>query len=102
VLGRAAVYSTLKFEKRGKLQIYSDVLKLVWEELKSNDRQCLTRIAHKANLPYDRFQKSLESLVQLGMISRDGEKLCVTDKGFEYIQGYEKITDFLRRMELLH
>jgi len=101
VLGRVAVHSTLKLEKRGKLQIYFDVLKLVCEELESNDRLCLTRIAHAVNLPYDRFQKSLESLVQLGMISRDGGKLGLTDKGFEYIYGYKKMTDFYRCMGLL-
>jgi predicted transcriptional regulator len=89
-------------EKRSKFQIYFDLLQLLCRESKSNNKPSYTRIAHEANLPYDRFRNYLNHLVQLGMVS-DGEggKLIVTNRGLEYIQEYRKINDFLRRMGLL-
>jgi predicted transcriptional regulator len=35
------------------------------------------------------------------MVSRGGGKLVVTEKGLEYIEEFERITIFLRRMGLL-
>lgn len=91
----------LKVEKRSRFRIYFDVLQLLCEEIRESDKPSPTRIAHKANLPYDRFRNYLDYLIRLGMISREGEKLVVTQKGLEYIQEFERITDFLSRMGLL-
>ena len=91
----------MKVEKRSKLQIYFDILQLLCEELKESGKVSPTRVAHKANLPYDRFRNCLDHLIQLGMVSRVGKKLVVTEKGLEYIQGYEKMINFLKRMGLL-
>jgi len=90
----------VKVQKRSKLQIYFGVLKILREELKQNGHPSLTRVAHVANLPYDRFRDCLDYLIQVGMVSRGGEKLIVTDKGCEFIQEFERINDFLRRMGL--
>jgi predicted transcriptional regulator len=70
------------------------------EEIKSKDKPSLTNVARQANLPYDRFQNYLEHLVQLEMVSREGGKLAVTEKGLEYVQEFERIANFLRRMGL--
>ena len=91
----------MKVEKRGKIRIYFDVLRLLLKELKDSGHPSLTRVAHEANLPYDRFQNCLEGLIQLGMVSRGGGKLVVTEKGLEYIGEFEKIAIFLRHMGLL-
>jgi predicted transcriptional regulator len=88
----------VKVEKRNKFQIYFDVLNMLYDEISEHDKVSPTRVAHKANLPYDRFQRALEHLVQLGMISNVGEELAVTEKGLEYVKEFEKINDFLRRM----
>lgn len=91
----------MKVEKRGKIRIYFDVLRLLLKELKDSGHPSLTRVAHEANLPYDRFQNYLEHLIQLGMVSRREGKLVVTEKGLEYIGEFEKIAIFLRHMGLL-
>lgn len=87
--------------KRSSSKIYFDILLVLCEELK-NDKPSLTRVAQKANLPYDRFQKRLNQLIQLGLVSRgQDQKLSVTEKGLEFIAEYMKITDFLRKIGLL-
>lgn len=92
----------MKGEKRNRFEIYFDILRLLCEELKLGDKPSPTRVAHEANLPYDRFQDCLDYLIQLNMVSRgSGGKLVVTRKGLEYVQEYQRINDFLRRMGLL-
>jgi predicted transcriptional regulator len=90
----------VKVGKRSRIQIYFDILRILSEELK-NDKPSLTRVAHIANLPYDRFQKCLNTLIQLDMVREQNGKFLVTKKGFEYINEYERINGFLRRMGLL-
>jgi predicted transcriptional regulator len=90
----------LTVEKRSRIQIYFDILWILCEELK-NGKPSLTRVAHMANLPYDRFQKCLNKLIQLDIVHEQNGKFFVTKKGFECINEYERINDFLRRMGLL-
>jgi len=92
----------VKEQKRNKIQIYFDILQLLCRESKLSAKSCPTRVAHEANLPYDRFQKCLDHLILLSMVSRGPEgKLVVTSKGVEFIDEYQKIVDFLSRMGLL-
>jgi predicted transcriptional regulator len=78
-----------------------DVLQIFCKELKNDGYPSLTRVAHEANLPYDRFQNCLDYLIQVGMVSHKDEKLVVTEKGLEYVEEFKKITDFLKRMGFL-
>jgi len=92
----------MKVERRTKFQIYYDILEVLCDELKLCGDCSLTKVAHRANLPYDRFRTCLDNLLRIGMIRWDtGRKLVVTGKGLEYVQEYKKINDFLGRMGLL-
>ena len=90
----------MKLEKRSKIQIYNAILEALCEVVNGNI-VCPTRISHVTNLPYDRFRIYLEELVQKGMVSRQGKKLVVTEKGLEFVSWQRETTSFLRRMGLL-
>jgi predicted transcriptional regulator len=91
----------MKSEKRSKCQIYLDVLQVLSEEIKMNNKFSLTRIAHRTNLPYDRFQNCMDRLIQLDMVSHDSNgRYVVTGKGLEYMEEYSRINEFLKRMGL--
>lgn len=91
----------MKVEKRSKVQIYYDILRILCEESK-NEKPSLTKVAHLVNLPYDRFKKCLNQLVHLNMVCRaEGGKIFVTEKGLEYINECMKFNNFLRKMGLL-
>jgi predicted transcriptional regulator len=95
-----ALARALEVGKRSRIQIYFDILRILCEELK-NDKPSLTKVAHIANLPYDRFQKCLNKLIQLDIVREQNGTFFVTKKGFECINEYERINDFLKRMGLL-
>jgi predicted transcriptional regulator len=89
-------------ERRTKFQIYFDILEALSDELKNGSELQLTKIAHGANLPYDRFRSYLDYLVQLGMVSFEPDGgLAVTEKGVEYVQELGRNSEFLRRMGLM-
>jgi predicted transcriptional regulator len=89
-------------EKRTKFQIYFDILEALSDELKNDSELQLTKIAHRANLPYDRFRSYLDYLAQLGMVSSEPDGgLAVTGKGAEYVQELRRNSEFLRRMGLM-
>jgi predicted transcriptional regulator len=91
----------VKQEKRSRFQIYFDILQVICcdsEEEQLNP----TRIAHKSNLPYDRFRNYLNHLMELGMVYRKTSgDLTVTEKGMEFVKEYEKMAVFLKNMGLL-
>jgi predicted transcriptional regulator len=84
--------------KRGKIEIYAEILASIRFETKGGKRAVPTRVAARANLPYDRFQKALDELFKLEMICRVDEDLALTQKGKEYVAEFEKINGFLQRM----
>jgi predicted transcriptional regulator len=90
----------LKLEKRSKIVIYFDILEALCERV-DGEVVCPTRISHKTNLPYDRFRSYLEELVHIGLVSRQGRDLVVTEKGLEYVEWHRSTTSFLKRMGLL-
>jgi predicted transcriptional regulator len=86
-------------KKRSKLRIYYDILKVLSFGF-CDDNLSLTKLSHSVNLPYDRFIKSLDMLIHLGMVSRVGKKIFVTEKGREYIKEFERMNAFLASVGL--
>ncbi len=84
--------------KRNKYELYFDILGSLQSELTETDRPSPTRISRHVNMPYDRFQRAVDDLVRLGMISRAEERLSLTAKGVEYVTEYRKVDEFLKRM----
>jgi len=91
--------SELEERKRTKFQIYLDILEALAEELKSEPSPQPSKLAHRVNLPYDRFRSCFDYLVQLGLISSNlGKKYAITEKGMEYMREVRRHNEFLRKM----
>lgn len=92
----------MKAEKRTRFQIYFEILLGLRDEMRRMDgKPSLTRVSHRVNMPYDRFQETLVQLVKLDMVSPgDKGEYVVTEKGVEYLQEYRRMAEFLRRMGL--
>jgi len=57
-----------------------------------------TRLLRKANLPHSRLAKFVENLTGAGLINKieyDGKNtFVITPKGRQYLESYEKFSDF--------
>ncbi|MDT8782497.1 MAG: hypothetical protein IAX22_07650 [Candidatus Bathyarchaeota archaeon] len=86
--------------KRSKVDIYSDVLECICSEGGKIGKASPTRVARRANLPYDRFQKILEHFIGLEMVNRTKDGLLITAKGLICLEQICQSKEFFRRMGL--
>lgn len=59
----------------------------------------LTRVATRANLPYDRLVIYLEQMATAGLVT-DSKKPQLTDKGREFLRHYRQWSEMLERFGL--
>ena len=78
--------------KRNKMQIYNDILCAISQEL-ANGEAKPTRVQSLSNLAYDKLVRYLDELEGRNMI-RQGP-LGITEKGRDFLQDYDRISDFL-------
>jgi predicted transcriptional regulator len=86
----------MKISRRDKLKIYADLLAALKDEAK-NEKIVLTRVQVRINVPYDRLKNYISDLNNLGLI-QDETSPTLTEKGKRYLEEYEKVLDFVKRM----
>jgi predicted transcriptional regulator len=89
-----------KIPRRDRLKIYGDLLSALKSEA-NNEKVVLSHIQVHINVPFDRLKNYIIELKNLGLIE-DETSLKLTEKGKQYLQEYEKILDFMRRMGLTY
>ena len=90
-----------KIPRRDKLKIYGDLLSVLRSEGNERERVVLTRVQVQINVPFDRLKNYITELRELDLIE-DEMSLKLTEKGRQYLQEYEKILDFMKRMGLTY
>ncbi len=83
--------------KRNKLEIYNDILSAIKEELTDGEARP-TRIQSLSNLAYDKLIRYLDELESKKMIMQN--PLRITEKGYDFLQDYDRIRDFLSAMNM--
>lgn len=83
--------------KRNKLEIYNDILSAIEVEL-TNGEAKPTRVQSLSNLAYDKFVRYLDELESKEMILQN--PLMMTEKGYDFLQDYDRIRDFVNAMNI--
>jgi predicted transcriptional regulator len=89
-----------KIQRRDRLKIYGDLLSMLNAE-HNNENIVLTRIQVKINVPFDRLKNYLSELNDLGLIENEST-LKLTEKGKQYLEEYENVLDFMKRMGIAY
>jgi predicted transcriptional regulator len=89
-----------KIQRRDRLKIYGDLLSMLNAE-HNNENIILTRIQVKINVPFDRLKNYLSELNDLGLIENENN-LKLTEKGKQYLEEYENVLDFMKRMGIAY
>jgi predicted transcriptional regulator len=91
-------------KRRSKAEIFCAILKAIQEETNESGNAKLTHVQGKANIPYDRFKKYVDSLKQGGLVQRvtdpERQEVVITEKGKLYLERYESVADFLKTFGL--
>jgi predicted transcriptional regulator len=86
--------------RRDKLKIYGDLLKILDDEA-DKENVVLTRIQVRLNVPFDRLKNYISELTALQLIESEAS-LKLTEKGKQYLEEYESILDFMKRMGIAY
>ncbi len=86
--------------KRSKVDIYSAILDYICREGGKLGKASPTRVAHRANIPYDRFQKILEHFIEVEMVRRTDSGLLITAKGLKCLKEIRRSNEFLKSLGL--
>ena len=88
-------------KKRDRLQVIYDILGVIKDK---GDRIKPTHILYKSNLSHQMMQQYLGELISKGFIieklTEKGKTYSLTQRGFDYLKEYEKVTTFLRTFGL--
>jgi predicted transcriptional regulator len=77
------------------MEICNDILTAIKVEL-TNGEAKPTRVQSLSNLAYDKFAKYLNELESRDMIVQN--LLHITEKGYDFLQDYDRISDFVTTM----
>jgi predicted transcriptional regulator len=77
------------------MEIYNDVLSAIKVEL-TNGEVKPTRVQSLSNLAYDKLVRYLNELESKKMIMQN--PLGITEKGYDFLQDYVRIRDFVTAM----
>ena len=88
-------------KKRDRLQVIYDILEVIRDR---GNRIKPTHILYKSNLSHQMMQLYLNELIQKGFIIEKqlekGKTYSLTERGFEYLKEYQKITSFIESFDL--
>ena len=79
------------------MEIYNDILSAIKVEL-TNGEAKPTRVQSHSNLAYDKLVRYLDELEDKKMIAQN--PLRITEKGYDFLQDYDRIRDFLSAMNI--
>lgn len=83
-------------KKRDRLQVIHDILKAIQEK---NGKIKPTHILYKSNLSHQMMEEYISELISGGFVlenkTASGKTYQLTEKGFDYLNKYRTITDFL-------
>jgi len=82
------------------LKIYGDLLSILSDEANS-DKLVLTRVQVRLNVPFDRLKNYIFEVNGLGLIE-DENSLKLTEKGKQYLEEYEEVLSFMKRMGIAY
>ena len=91
--------------KRGKVQVYGDILKAIYDEALKYGNARLTRVQWRAKVPCNRFRRYMSMLTGSGLVKvveRNGvQGIELTEKGFHYLNHYMSVKPFLARLDYI-
>lgn len=87
--------------KRNRLEIIRDILKIIQENKNSIKPTPLLR---HSNISSSKFKEYLSELIEKEFIkeinTKDGKRIILTNKGFQYLEKYKTIIGFIEEFEL--
>ena len=84
-------------DRRGRLEIYHDILSAIKEDSQNNEKISPTRIQFKSNLSYGKLKEFVSSMVEKKILE-DEITMKITDSGTKFYDEYGEIRSMITKL----
>jgi len=84
-------------DRRGKLEIYHDILSAIQEDSQNNEKISPTRVQFKSNLSYGKLKEFVSNMVEKKLLV-DETTMKITDSGTKFHEEYAEIRTMITRL----
>ena len=84
-------------DRRGRLEIYHDILSAIREDSQNNERISPTRVQFKSNLSYGKLKEFVLSMVGKKILE-DETTMKITDSGIKFYEEYTEIRAMITKL----
>jgi predicted transcriptional regulator len=84
-------------DRRGKLEIYHDILSAIKEDSQNNEKISPTRVQFKSNLSYDKLKQFVSEMSEKKLLN-DEIAMKITDSGIKFYDEYAEIRTMIKKL----
>ena len=84
-------------DRRGRLEIYHDILSAIQEDSQNNEKISPTRVQFKSNLSYGKLKEFVSSMVEKKILE-DETTMKITDSGIKFYEEYTEIRTMITKL----
>ncbi|MGI9566652.1 MAG: winged helix-turn-helix domain-containing protein [Nitrosopumilus sp.] len=84
-------------DRRGRLEIYHDILSAIREDSQNNEKISPTRVQFKSNLSYGKLKEFVSSMVEKKIL-KDEMTMKITDSGTKFYDEYAEIREMITKL----
>lgn len=84
-------------DRRGRLEIYHDILSAIREDSQNNEKISPTRVQFKSNLSYGKLKEFVSSMVEKKILE-DETTMKITDSGIKFYEEYAEIRTMITKL----
>ena len=84
-------------DRRGRLEIYHDILSAIREDSQNNEKISPTRVQFKSNLSYGKLKEFVSIMVEKKILE-DETAMKITDSGIKFYDEYAEIRTMITKL----
>ncbi len=84
-------------DRRGRLEIYHDILSAIKEDSQNNERVSPTRVQFKSNLSYDKLKEFVSDMTEKKLL-HDETTMKISDSGTKFYDEYAEIRGMIKKL----
>ena len=84
-------------DRRGRLEIYHDILSAIKEDSQNNEKISPTRVQFKSNLSYDKLKEFVSNMTEKKLL-HDEKTMKISDSGVKFYDEYAEIRMMVKKL----
>ena len=84
-------------DRRGRLEIYHDILSAIKEDSQNNEKISPTRVQFKSNLSYGKLKEFVSDMTDKRLLN-DEITMKISDSGVKFYDEYAEIRNMIKKL----